>query len=253
MESELSHSWPETLYPPTTGDNEIGGSQALVARGDVDTRHWAPVNNDSEPARTPSPEMFVGGFVFELLESNSSLPTNEIELGFESTIGAHRIPNTRYTPTENISFPTPQIPSSTALIVQPSPIAHTPCGAVAVSSGVAMEMGAYHSGFGPTLGAYPGEVSFDNEDQLHWREVGSTAHTNASMRRRRPGHEPHPSRTCPRCHRSFTRTHNYRDHIRRHQDEGNFRCSKPGCSSRFNTRNGLRSHLQRIHHDPTRL
>ncbi|KAI5831153.1 hypothetical protein K523DRAFT_301103 [Schizophyllum commune Tattone D] len=204
---------------------------------------------------TQSTETFVGGFIFELEEILLSIITGGPQPFSASTIDAYHTTNTLYPPMNSILFPTPQIPSPNSIAGCLPPISHTPLEDIAHTSSVVMDAGIYQYEFTAKHGhePYPQEARRGEEDQVHWRDVGSAAHTNASIRRRQSCHEPGASYTCPKCRKSFTRAHNLHDHIRRHKDEGKFRCSKPGCSSRFDTRNGLRSHLQRVHHDTTRL
>ncbi|KAI4524807.1 hypothetical protein K525DRAFT_360742 [Schizophyllum commune Loenen D] len=256
MESELSDLWCVLALPLLFVRSAGNGLRRL----------------SSHDPQTQSTETFVGGFIFELEQILLSSITGGPQSGSNpsplssglythirtvsaSMIDAYHTTYTLYPPMNSISFPTPQIPSPNSIAGCLPPISHTPLEDIAHTSSVVMDAGIYQYDFTAKHGheRYPQEARRGEEDQVHWRDVGSAAHTNASIRRRRSWHEPGAPHTCPKCRKSFTRAHNLHDHIRRHKDEGKFRCSKPGCSSRFNVRNGLRTHLQRIHHDTTRL
>ncbi|KAL1678147.1 hypothetical protein EV122DRAFT_212506 [Schizophyllum commune] len=239
MESELSDLWCVLALPFLFVRSAGNGLRRL----------------SSHDPQTQSTETFVGGFIFELEQILLSSITGGPQSVSASMIDAYHTTYTLYPPMNSISFPTPQIPSPNSIAGCLPPISHTPLEDIAHTSSVVMDAGIYQYDFTAKHGheRYPQEARRGEEDQVHWRDVGSAAHTNASIRRRRSCHEPGAPHTCPKCRKSFPRAHNLHDHIRRHKDEGKFRCSKPGCSSRFNVRNGLRSHLQRIHHDTTRL
>ena len=127
-----------------------------------------------------------------------------------STIDAYHTTYTLYPPMNSISFPTPQIPSPNSIAGCLPPISHTPLEDIAHASSVVMDAGIYQYDFTVKHGheRYPQEARRGEEDQVHWRDVGSAAHTNASIRRRRSCHEPGASYTCPKCRKSFTRAHN---------------------------------------------
>ncbi|KAL1716629.1 hypothetical protein EV715DRAFT_274842 [Schizophyllum commune] len=80
------------------------------------------------------------------------------------------------------------------------------------------------------------------------RAVGSAAQTDASLRRRsKKSREAHRGRVCPECGHTFTRTHNFKDHMRRHANELEFKCPARECNAAFNTENDMKSHRRRMH------
>ncbi|KAL1692824.1 hypothetical protein GGG16DRAFT_111722 [Schizophyllum commune] len=76
--------------------------------------------------------------------------------------------------------------------------------------------------------------------------IGSDAHAAASISRRSStGQEA--AFVCIYCAKTFTRKSTRDDHVLRHENRKRYPCAERGCSSRFNTEGGLKSHLKNVH------
>ncbi|TRM58154.1 hypothetical protein BD626DRAFT_512351 [Schizophyllum amplum] len=110
------------------------------------------------------------------------------------------------------------------------------------SSPTSSATGACSPSLSPRIDAAPGDTTGGFR-----REVGSDAHTAASLRRRNPAHKPNPAYRCGRCGKTFTRNKNYMDHLLRHDNRRRFACIEDGCASRFNTTSDRDNHVRKIH------
>ncbi|KAL1685893.1 hypothetical protein GGG16DRAFT_118417 [Schizophyllum commune] len=94
----------------------------------------------------------------------------------------------------------------------------------------------------------PGPSAYGDAAPILHAELGPPASTDAATDHRHGGRTTSvPSHYCATCQRSFTRKFGLQDHIRRHKNLREHKCEKPGCTWRFNTKAGLRSHLQHRH------
>ncbi|KAI5895902.1 uncharacterized protein SCHCODRAFT_02620554 [Schizophyllum commune H4-8] len=121
----------------------------------------------------------------------------------------------------------------------PSPLAPPPPPSPAMSTA---SMGAYH------IPPSPSDATRGLDQTIGpRRDVGSEAQAAASHQRRHPENVGESKFRCDMCGRTFTRKHNYNDHLLRHANQKQFACDTPSCASRFNTNGDLKSHIKKMH------